>query len=218
MEFLRELKEGKTMDSLVAAELEQQLLEGTVDDGQRVKLIGYYSKNEKGNPSIVNHIIWAIANFPATEIWLQPEFHLVERLHSEQALKAISQAWLRQVELSPNDATVHSNAAHYLLFIDGEVAEKLLLKAKALEPDNVLHPATLSNLYFARFKFGTEENKQLFARKVLDECRVVMELQDKDSDNLRKVPRRGILETAIEAAEFLGEFGDAMRYKNQGPS
>lgn len=215
MEFLRQLKEGKTMDSLMAAELEEQLLKGTSDESQRIKLIAYYSKNDKSNPNIVNHLIWAVTNFPATEMWLQPELHISDNLHSEQVLNEICQAWLRQVELFPNDATVNSNAAHYLLFINDEVAEKLLLKAQALEPDNVIHQATLSNLHYRRFKFSEKENKELFARKVLSECRVVMQLQNEDSENLRQVPRRLILETAIEVADFLGELGDATRFKKE---
>jgi len=154
--------QGWKLSSEEVKKLEEKLQANPEDLISRTKVLGWYSQKRFSSESACKarhkHIIWFIQNHPDAQIAGTPEIHLDPVLDKEVYYKA-KNLWLEQTEVQKTNAVVLGNAAKFLLIHDSKIAEELLKKAQALEPENPKWPEQLGHLYslgLARKSAGTK--------------------------------------------------------------
>jgi tetratricopeptide (TPR) repeat protein len=140
---------GGNLSELQAKRLERRLRSVPNNLKIRLKLIGYYFlarfQNDASSRRFQELALWLIVNRPKSKIHSTAfvRFDSSDELHVHA-----KQAWKQNVEEYQNDSKVLLNAFRFAMISDDfYLAEKLLLEAIALEPDNASISFDLSNLY-----------------------------------------------------------------------
>lgn len=217
----RFFREGAALSGEEAAKLEEELGENPDNLSARIMLLGYYERrafeSEDARKKRQAHIIWVIQNHPEHPI-AGPHINLHPSLDGE-AYFAAKELWLGQVEAHEENTAVLGNAARFLLLHDKDVAESLLNKAKALEPDNPEWSKRLGHLYSLGISRKSAESRREAATKALEQLEDALNLTTEEkkrfyllSDLARRAFEAGDLEKSSEyAAELLAK---AAQYEN----
>jgi len=142
--------EGIELTAQQVVRLEAAVAARPDDLSSRVKILGYYSLSspleEKARAAMQPHILWIIRNRPADEAAGRP-FCQVNALIDPPRYKEAVEAWEEQVAAHPKESRVLGNAARFFTLFESGRAEKLLIEAKKLEPDNPEWNSRLGALY-----------------------------------------------------------------------
>lgn len=213
---LRVATEGSRLSEAEANALEEALEAKPNDLRSRAKLLGYYFLRHRSSPDArarrAKHVLWVIEHHPDSDIAGSPyaQFDPILDADAHAQAKAL---WRKQVERRPDDVDVLGNAASAALREDGETAEALLERAKALEPRNPDWPRELAHLHHLRARHApSAEAKKASAEKALAEQEQALALASKATDQfylLSDIPdialEAGKHERARAAAEQLLE-------------
>src|SRR5262249_38920765 len=128
--------------------IEQLLLERP-DDEQRDLLLAYYTAHTR-RADRLRHCLWLVEHRPASTLH-NPYYAKISAedspLNSMEAFQAARSLWLQHVELRANEPRVLYNAAPFVAQFDPNLAERLVLQGRELEPKNRKWDETLAYLY-----------------------------------------------------------------------
>ncbi len=129
-------------------ELKKQLEKDPNDLVARVSLISYYWMRfgAKGVESRCENILWLIRNHPENEIVGQPRMEL-DMVSEAVCYGKAKKVWLQIVADNPNSTPILGNASSFFLLNESSEAERLLLLARELEPNNMEWAERLGQLY-----------------------------------------------------------------------
>lgn len=135
-DLLREAERGGELSTSQVAVLEGQLRENPQDLGSRARLLGYYTRNLRGNPRRhAEHVLWFIRNLPGSEV-LNSRFGRIHPMFNADGYLAAKRAWGRLVQQEPDNVVLLRHAAGFHGLSDRAVSIRLLQQAEALEPAN----------------------------------------------------------------------------------
>ena len=142
------LSEGWNTTPAEASRLESRLVADPHDVAARTRLISYYYQQMMAEPR-TRHILWLIENHPESQI-----FHVASdltgmtptwtKLNSDSDQGRARELWVRQIERSPNNTLVLSNAAQALPLED---SMRLMGRLRLLEPDKPEWTVNLAMVY-----------------------------------------------------------------------
>lgn len=152
------LRNGRSLCSRVALQLEARLEKNPAETTSRYRLLGYYYFNavgEIGAPKTIEarrgHILWLIAEHPDSELGGTVEARIARAgntLADPPGYAEGSRLWLQQVDREPASAAVFAHAAAYHQVHDKPIAERILLAGKSRFPGSAEHyDASLGYLY-----------------------------------------------------------------------
>lgn len=202
---------GRQLSEKQVEQLETSLKENPGDLATRTKLLGYYTGRHYGSAETreirAQHALWVIEHHPETYLGGQPYVSL-DLILEPLAYQRGKDLWLNHVEQQAANAAILSNAANYFLLHDRDIAEKLLKKGEALEPNNPrwaerlghLHSLSMSRFLGLADEESAEESLAAYERALA----------------LTTGPRRyGVLEDAARAALHAGNLKKAERYATE---
>ncbi len=149
--FLR----GQHFSPQEAAEQEQRLVVQPNDYTAHLCLLGYdWTRSYQSRPSEVasvrlayrQQVFWLIRNHPESLLFSRAILG-VPRHSAPAAFEGDKALWQAQFVKYPSSADILGNAAEYYLLSNEVLAEKYLLQAQALEPQNPQWPSKLGELY-----------------------------------------------------------------------
>jgi len=139
------------MEAAEKDELEAQVSRSPHDLESRTKLLGYYFRKRTQDPESkaakARHVIWLIQNAPAADVLGLP-YGQLDKILEPDAHEQARQAWLAELEDTPENLGVVKNAAAFFLLHDRETAETLLRKGQEADPDNAEWAVALGGLYW----------------------------------------------------------------------
>jgi hypothetical protein len=153
--------EGMKLSEDEAQQLEETLKHKPEDLSIRTKLLGYYFtrrfRSEWIDSIREREVLWIIQHHPEARIAGLPYAQL-DVISSASDYQAGATLWKQQVANHTNEPRVLRNAANFFILHDRAVAEDLLKKGAALEPENPEWPRALGHLYLlgARSKTPAE--------------------------------------------------------------
>lgn len=139
------MQQGATISLGSAQELETQLESNPEDLSARAKLLGFYyyqwmrPGEDQAKAARRRHILWLIEHHPESPVTGLGEATIDENGTSMADPEGYQQArklWLAVLDSGNSNAAVFGNLAKFFQITDKDVAEKALLKAKALQPQN----------------------------------------------------------------------------------
>ena len=157
--------EGFKTTAEEARALEQGLLKDPENIAIRARLIAYYLYNAMPN-ELHPHAVWVIEHHPESELaGSEPVISGYAGVFGTQGAQkqgeVRSQLWLGQATLHNDDARVQGNAGTALMRTDQSEAERLLLRARELDPQNGRWEAQLVRLYAEAIRSGFFANEGL---------------------------------------------------------
>lgn len=131
-----EARKGWDLTAEQAAALERQLAANPEERSARARLLGYYFRNHRMDPSRkAGHVLWFIRNAPEADVLEGPEVAIMPMLDPE-GFAAAKEAWLEQIEAEPRNVTFLRHAAAFLTLADRTLSAELLERAEDIEPTN----------------------------------------------------------------------------------
>jgi tetratricopeptide (TPR) repeat protein len=119
------------------------------DDAARMQLLRHYGREQfrsaEARDARQKHVLWLIQHRPALELG-GPEVTLNPRIDGA-AYDEGKRLWEKHVQEQPENVTILTRAATYLLLYERGTAEGLFKKAESLEPTNPRWPERLAHLY-----------------------------------------------------------------------
>jgi serine/threonine protein kinase len=158
---LKEMPISKTDQTLIAARgsrlNEEQViaLQAKIDSDpddieSRLILMGYYWRKSTLNPQACEPhrklVLWLIENYPASDVAGTPFASFYNNRNPEGYVSG-KNLWMEIIKHHGSNTKVLLNAANYFLLQDKDIAEELLKKAEALEPQNPDISKRLAHLY-----------------------------------------------------------------------
>jgi len=135
---------GRKLSQEDAEKLEEKLKSDPSDLSARARLLGYYfagSLPRAGRvPTLAarrRHILWIIQHHPDAEIAGLPEATLDPTGHplaDQEGYALAKELWLQQVETYRGNISVLGHAAKFFQLPDKEIAERILMRARAFDP------------------------------------------------------------------------------------
>lgn len=126
---------GKGLSDQQVEELEGRLVKEPGNLRLRLLLLGKYWSdnivNEESRRKRLNHIKYIVSHHSDHAVAGLPYASAHKEDEDYESVKVL---WLRQIELKPNHIKVLTNAAHFFLHHDKELAEQCLLKALKKKP------------------------------------------------------------------------------------
>jgi len=129
----------------------------------------YYRKrrsSEFAQKAFYKHVLWLIENHPDAEVTGMREARL-DHIRDREVYYEAKKLWITQTETYRTNMAVLTNAADFFLIHDEEIAEELLKKAKALEPQNPEWPRQLGHLYSLGLSRKSSESRIQAAKQAL---------------------------------------------------
>ncbi|MCU0720132.1 MAG: protein kinase [Pirellula sp.] len=120
------------------------------DIESRLILMGYYYGKSILDPQFREPhgklVLWLIQNYPASDVAGTPyaSFHAIV---NPEGFVSGKNLWMEIIKHHGSNTKVLLNAANYFLLQDKAIAEELLKKAEALEPESSLISKRLAHLY-----------------------------------------------------------------------
>jgi len=168
----RDALEGMKLSVEDAQQLEETLKHKPDDLSIRAKLLGYYSSRHLRSEWIdgiaEREVLWVIEHHPEARLAGLP-YAQFDANSNPSAYQAGAALWKQQVSVRTNEAPVLRNAANYFLLHDPALAEELLKKGSALEPQNPEWPNALGHLYLLRVRKKTTEEAKRATAAALDQ-------------------------------------------------
>jgi len=144
------LSQGSHLTVEAVKELEAKTLAAPNDCESRLQLLGFYSDASILSPEFrkkyADLVIWLIGNFPESKAAGSSYSHIHASIDPSGYTKA-KNLWLQKTKSDEKNSIIVSNAATFFLQSDRKVAEQLLLKALAIEPDKFDLCNQLGQLY-----------------------------------------------------------------------
>ncbi len=113
-------------------------------------------------------MLWVIEHHPEARLAGLP-YAQFDANSNPSAYQEGAALWKQQVSVHTNEAPVLRNAANYFLLHDPALAEELLKKGAALEPENPEWPSALGHLYLLRVRSKTPEEAKRAIAAALDQ-------------------------------------------------
>jgi hypothetical protein len=137
-----------SLSSAAVAELERTSAERPDALDPRVRLLTHYflDRSEEGRKARARHALWIIAHAPESEVAGQP-YAAFNRWMEPQNYGDARALWLEKVKDPGAAPVVLRNAARFFIGDDRPLAEELLLRGVALEPDEPEWRGDLGHLY-----------------------------------------------------------------------
>ena len=168
----RDALEGMKLSVEDAQQLEETLKHKPENLSIRAKLLGYYSsrhlRSEWMDGIAEREVLWLIEHHPETRLAGLP-YAQFDANSNPSAYQEGAALWKQQASVRTNEAPVLRNAANYFLLHDPVLAEDLLKKGAALEPQNPEWPNALGHLYLLRVRRKTPEEAKLATGAALDQ-------------------------------------------------
>ena len=138
--------QGGRMSAGEAAKLELELFSAPDNLNSRVLLIGYYflDQTPEARNRRSNHIFWLIENRP--EVQLYAYGYILQR-DSPDAYGRAKQLWTDVIASRGDDAVVLRRASAFFMMNDRRLAEDLLRRGAAFEPNEVYWRGRLAHLH-----------------------------------------------------------------------
>ncbi len=178
-------------------EQENILKSDPFDVKARSLIIGFlqFKTDETSVESLVAHKLWVIENLPRNNLVKFCEFHCIP--DSEALYEKAKKLWLQHVDNYPDDKVILDNAADFVMLEDKDLAEKLLLKAKSLEPRNPYWSERIAHLYSLE---ASGEDSIEYAVKALKEQERAYSIAKSHTSKLHCL--YDLPELAYEAAQY----------------
>ena len=195
--------QGRKLSSQEVKKLEEKLEANPEDIISRTRVLGWYSQkrfsSEPARKERQKHILWLIQNRPDTEIAGKPEAELDPILDKEAYYEA-KKLWLEQVDKHNKNTAVIGNAANFFLIHDRDIAEELLKKAQALEPENPEWSQRLGHLYALDAHHVPAESKTSAAAKSLKQFEKSLSVTTSEREKFYKLA--DLAKVSFEAGEM----------------
>ena len=144
----QEAHKGWDLTAAEAAELERGLAANPEDLNARARLLGYYFRHHRTDPSRrAGHILWFIRNAPEAEVLEGPEAQIMPVLDPE-GFAAAKEAWLQQIESEPRNVTLLRHAAAFFTLSDETFSAELLMRAEDVEPSSAEWARELGQIHW----------------------------------------------------------------------
>jgi len=139
------MQQGATISLGSAQDLESQLEANPEDLTARAKLLGFYyyqwmrPGEDQSKAARRRHILWLIEHHPESPVTGLGEATIDENGTSMADSEGYQQArklWLAVMDSGTKSAVAYGNLAKFFQLTDKDLAEKALLKAKDLQPQN----------------------------------------------------------------------------------
>ncbi|MDE2710873.1 MAG: RNA polymerase subunit sigma-24 [Acidobacteria bacterium] len=144
----QEALKGWDLTAAEAAELERGLAANPEDLNARARLLGYYFRHHRTDPSRrAGHILWFIRNAPEAEVLEGPEAQIMPVLDPE-GFAAAKEAWLQQIESEPRNVTLLRHAAAFFTLSDETFSAELLMRAEDVEPSSAEWARELGQIHW----------------------------------------------------------------------
>jgi hypothetical protein len=168
----RDALEGMKLSVEDAQQLEETLKHNPDDLSIRAKLLGYYSSRHLRSEWIdgiaEREVLWLIEQHPEARLAGLP-YAQFDANSNPSAYQEGAALWKQQVSVHTNEAPVLRNAGNYFLLYDRVLAEDLLKKGAAIEPQNPEWPNALGHLYLLRVRRKTPEEAKRAVTAALDQ-------------------------------------------------
>lgn len=180
---------GYRLSEQEALEMQAKLEEDPEDLVSRLKLMSYYSHrsllNRDAREPQLKLLRWFLKNYPEDAGDSSMGIH---GSIQPEAYVEIKQKWLALLKQYPNNTKIIDNAAKFVLLADRDLAEKLLKKAKKLEPEDPKWANKLGHSYELRLiRERNKPKREEWGAKALEQYELAMELtgEPQDLDRLR---------------------------------
>ncbi len=206
------LLEGRRMSEQHAESLEENLKADPNDLTSRTKLLGYYlgraikSKSDAARKARRSHILWIVRHRPDATIAEDVAIQLSVWEEDWQAYGEGKRLWLAHIEKQKRNTKLLGNAAKFFFTKDKDLAEKLLKRAKQVEPENAAWPEKLGFLYELRYRDLEGNQRQALALKTLKEFEEALSLTEGSTG------RYNVLLHLPEAAFYAQQFDSACNF------
>lgn len=231
VEHLSELMtRGSQLSEAGAKELEALVATRTDDLNARIQLLAYYEANkyDKNFKRLIKemlvakekHIFWIIENHPehlVCDIFLVK----IAKDYQPEAYAQARELWVKKVARHQDNAKILAHAAKFFMLDEKEIAEALLKRAQALDPNNPEWPKRLSLIYTSFSITRSPEARKESALNSLVELENALSLTTTERDRmllLTQAPmvafNAGEMEKARAYAITL--LGEAPRYEKTG--
>jgi tetratricopeptide (TPR) repeat protein len=205
-----EAQEGAALSTGAVAALKRKLASAPEDLPARHRLLGYYGTAEFGSDAAraarEEQVLWLIAHHP--EDLAHQSYGLLNKKVEPEAYEKGKALWLEQVDAHSDDPLVLGHAADFLTLDDPLEAEKVLLKAEALEPADPAWPNKLGSLYTLR-SFARSPDDARDARSALAAFEKARSLSASAAERFYNLDDLG------KAALAAGEYDKARRYAGE---
>jgi len=150
------MRQGATMGLGPARDLETQLESNPEDLAVRAKLLGFYyyqwmrPGEAESKAARRRHILWLIEHHPESAVTGLGEAGLDEdgtSMADSEGYREARKLWLALLDSGNKSAYAFGNLARFFQISEKDLAEKGLLKAKALQPENREWDYRLGYLY-----------------------------------------------------------------------
>jgi hypothetical protein len=131
-------RRGREVTADVVSDLEQGVQRDPRNVALRLLLLHYYWRTPAGlvgRERYQQHVRWVVENRPDLAVVMGPEIDLDPEQDGSLYVQ-VRQVWLRHIEGRRTNAAFIGQAARHFRFHEPELAETLLTKAQALEPEN----------------------------------------------------------------------------------
>jgi tetratricopeptide (TPR) repeat protein len=187
---------GKKLLMQDVKRLEAELDTDPRNVASRALLLGYYFSNTATHTLALErrhkHIIWTIANVADSEIAAVPEIGLGAT--DGDVYSEAKRLWLQQIRDKPENTTMLWNAAAFFYGEETPLAESLLRKGQALEPQDPRWCQKLGQLYLLGLdRLSGEARKEAGAKSLAELEKALSATED-------EVSRGYILTNAARAA------------------
>lgn len=201
--------EGGRLSAEEAAKIEVELETAPGDVRKRVQLLGYYfGKSEaEAVERRHSHIFWFIQHRPDLQLQAFGDIHSAVE---PDAYSRAKQLWTQVIASRGNDTAVLRRASAFFVVEDRALAEELLRRGAALEPNAAYWRDRLAHLYWLAARRGeTPEERTEAARRALAEYEAAIPLE--------KAPVRhySLMIDAAQAAFLANDFPRAIEYANR---
>lgn len=205
--------QGSKLSAEKAARIESQLRSQPDNLTSRTLILGYLFLQSAQSAELrrqrVNHVLWVIEHQPGSELAGLPYATLDPILDGEGYQKG-RDLWLKNTDRMSTNTAMLGNAANYFFINERETAERLLKKAKALEPGNPEWSERLGQLYGLQGRSeAASAARHESARKQYQELK---EAYDKETMPIKK---QYMLEDLAKAALATGDDAGAGQYARE---
>jgi len=145
---------GAELAHTEASKLEQLLTNEPGNVENRFVLLGYYFARRLDSRfkerRRLKHVHWCIEHFFESPFLCQTVYAVVRKPENPTYYDQSLGVWLKILDGTPNSAQAHINFAWWLSFSDVTLAEKMLAKARLLDPLNQFIEPTSKRIEFSK--------------------------------------------------------------------
>ena len=126
---------GSDISKEEAVSLEKKITSNQNDLEARIQLLAYYFGRHNARSALQGHALWVIENCPDSVIAGLP-YALLNPVLDGKSYEKARELWIKHVNANPKNAQIIWNAAEFSIVFDKSMAENLLKKGQALEPND----------------------------------------------------------------------------------